>query len=158
MKACSRCNVEKPLEDFYPDKSKKDGRHGTCKECQKADRKARYEADPETHKARMKAWQKANGDKIAARRRRMREEVIEAYGGRCACCGLTGYEFLTIDHTNGDGAEHRKVIGEGATDILNYLRANGYPKDRFRLLCWNCNCARGIYGYCPHEKEGPNSA
>jgi hypothetical protein len=153
MKPCSRCSVEKPLNDFYTDKSKKDGHHSVCKECTKADRKARYEADPETHKTRMKAWQKANGAKIAARHRRRREELIEAYGGRCTCCGQTGYEFLTIDHVNNDGAEHRKKVGEGASAIINYLRARGYPKEGFRLLCWNCNCARGIYGYCPHEKE-----
>jgi radical SAM protein with 4Fe4S-binding SPASM domain len=32
------------------------------------------------------------------------------------------------------------------------LKNNNYPKDLFRLLCHNCNMARGCYGYCPHEK------
>lgn len=158
MKVCIKCSVEKALEDFYADKHKKDGRHTVCKECAKADRRARYAEDPDKYKARMKAWQSANKDKINARYRRLREEMIEAYGAKCACCGQTGYEFLNIDHVNNDGAEHRKTVGEGASAIMNYLRKRGYPQEGFRLLCWNCNCARGIYGYCPHEKEGPNSA
>lgn len=29
--------------------------------------------------------------------------------------------------------------------------AQGYPKDRYRLLCYNCNCAIGARGYCPHK-------
>lgn len=33
MKRCSKCKVEKPFEEFYRDKNKKDGRNGQCKSC-----------------------------------------------------------------------------------------------------------------------------
>jgi hypothetical protein len=33
MKTCSKCKVEKPLEDFYRSKQTKDGLHNWCKEC-----------------------------------------------------------------------------------------------------------------------------
>ena len=33
MKKCSRCNSEKPFEDFFRDKSKKDGHQSRCKAC-----------------------------------------------------------------------------------------------------------------------------
>ena len=34
-----------------------------------------------------------------------------------------------------------------------WLKRHGYPQDDFKCLCWNCNCSRGRYGYCPHERE-----
>ena len=32
------------------------------------------------------------------------------------------------------------------------LKKLGWPKDRFRLLCTNCNQARAYFGVCPHER------
>ncbi len=29
-------------------------------------------------------------------------------------------------------------------------KKDNYPKNDFRILCWNCNCSRGFSGYCPH--------
>jgi hypothetical protein len=75
------------------------------------------------------------------------------YGGYCACkgCGESHKEFLQIDHIDGSGAEHRKKVK--TMNIYQWLKNKGYPRDNFRLLCGNCNWARGVYGYCPHEKE-----
>lgn len=83
--------------------------------------------------------------------RREREMVIAAYGGKCECCGLDIPEFLTIDHPNGrESSGHpKKMTG---WRLYAWLRKNGYPKDGFRCLCFNCNCVRGYLGYCPHEK------
>ena len=87
-------------------------------------------------------------------RDKLRSEVLQAYGGRCACCGEAEEKFLTIDHKDNNGASHRKEIfgrskGTG-TMMYRWLRDNGYP-DAFQVLCWNCNCAKGHYGVCPHE-------
>lgn len=85
--------------------------------------------------------------------RKLREEIISAYGGKCVCCDESAPEFLTIDHINGGGGKHRETIGRtGGQSFYIWLRRQGFPKDEFRLLCYNCNCARGKYGYCPHEK------
>ena len=84
--------------------------------------------------------------------RRLKSEVIAAYGGKCECCKETIYEFLTIDHINGNGKEHRKTIGRGYK-LYKWLKRNNFPKEGFRLLCFNCNCARGQYGECPHRRE-----
>lgn len=88
-------------------------------------------------------------------RRRRRLEVFEAYGGAfCACCGEDTYEFLTMDHINGDGASHRRelgnVRGERGMDIYFWLRRNNFPPG-FRVLCMNCNFSLGYHGYCPHR-------
>ncbi len=90
-------------------------------------------------------------------RAKVRGEVIAAYGGRCTCCGEDTPEFLTIDHIYNDGAAHRKTIGNGKTsqgssEMYPWLKRNGFPKDRFQLLCMNCNCAKAWFGTCPHQR------
>lgn len=89
------------------------------------------------------------------RGKRIKIESLTAYGGCiCVCCGETRYEFLQLDHTNGDGATQRKQIGKTGRGqgFYLWLKRNGYPPG-LRVLCSNCNSARGFYGYCPHEKE-----
>ena len=34
--------------------------------------------------------------------------------------------------------------------LYKILRARGFPLG-YRVLCHNCNLARGFYGYCPHS-------
>lgn len=71
----------------------------------------------------------------------------------CACCGDANYAFLTIDHIEGGGNRHsqeRKKNGEHQ-NLYTWLIANEFPVG-FRVLCYNCNCARGNYGYCPHQR------
>jgi len=79
-----------------------------------------------------------------------RRKVFERYGGaKCACCGETIFVFLTIDHTNNDGAKHRKEVGRAAYNICRWLHRNGYPPG-FQVLCMNCNWAKR-FGPCPHQ-------
>jgi hypothetical protein len=82
-----------------------------------------------------------------------KQELIDAYGGKCECCGVEDIKTLSIDHIYGGGKAHCKEIGGGGTVLYKWLRKKGYPKDKFRLLCMNCNRSLGSYGYCPHQKE-----
>ena len=97
----------------------------------------------------------ASRAKSRGRNRQYREAALRAYGNACACCGEARYPFLTIDHVRGDGAAHRRMlfgrprVGSGNTFYV-WLKRHGYPGG-FRVLCHNCNCARGYYGYCPHD-------
>lgn len=84
-----------------------------------------------------------------------RNTVLLAYGHACACCGERRNEFLAIDHVNGGGIAHRRDVTGVGVRMYRWIIRNGYPSI-FRLLCHNCNCARGYYGYCPHEKEEKN--
>src|SRR5882672_6994904 len=72
----------------------------------------------------------------------------------CACCNDKHDEFLCIDHINGGGNAHRRSLGKSMSskNIYSYLFMNKFPEG-FRVLCHNCNDSRGIYGYCPHERE-----
>lgn len=105
---------------------------------------ARYqEANKEKISARGKAWNRKN--KLA---------VLNHYspgGIRCACCGEQRIEFMTLDHVNGGGGQHRKEIKKTAgNSFYRWLIANQFP-DGFRVLCFNCNAAFGMYGQCPHS-------
>lgn len=102
-----------------------------------------------------KAWyerhkQYAN-EQSKRHRERLRLRVIAAYGGACACCGEDGPAFLAIDHIHNDGRQDRKERGLIGTTMYRWLEKNGYPRDRYQLLCHNCNMTKGFYGNCPHS-------
>lgn len=86
---------------------------------------------------------------------KLRAEVFERYGDRCACCGLEDWRFLTIDHIDGNGNTHRRETFNGklvaGIQFYRWLRKNNYPEG-FQLLCYNCNCAQSRFmGVCPHK-------
>ena len=94
-------------------------------------------------------------------RQRRRHDAIMTYGGyECVCdhngkqCGTSDPEFLSIDHINGGGFAHRKATKTG-NDFYLWLRMNDYPPG-FRVLCHNCNQARGFYGRCPRSVASGN--
>jgi hypothetical protein len=87
---------------------------------------------------------------IRLKTQKTRVEVLMSYGGKCSCCGEGRIEFLAIDHINGGGnAERSKYRG---SSWYFYLKKN-HP-EHVRILCHNCNMSVGLYGYCPHSKEG----
>ncbi len=83
---------------------------------------------------------------------KLREQVLEAYGGVCKCCGESTPEFLAIDHIFNDGKEQRKTISSGFATYI-WLKKQGFPQDRFQLLCHNCNWGKRLYGVCPHQRK-----
>lgn len=85
--------------------------------------------------------------------RNQKQIVVDNYGGKCNCCGESKIEFLTIDHVNNNGAEDRKLHKDKTgSGMYRWLIKNNFPKDNYQLLCFNCNCAKGFYGVCPHQK------
>ena len=87
-----------------------------------------------------KAWKKKT--------REVREAVLDHYGRECACCGETENVFLTLDHIDGGGAEHRRAIGAG--NLYRWLVRFNFPEG-FQILCFNCNSAKHLLGECPHR-------
>lgn len=116
--------------------------NGLCNACYG---KRRYDEDPE--RARLRA--REHGARIRAR---LREQLLEAYGGKCACqkCPETNPAFLTLEHVGGGGREHRKAVGSHA---YADLRRRGFPQEGYTLLCWNCNAGSRFTGVCPHVLE-----
>ncbi len=82
-----------------------------------------------------------------------RQMIINKYGGSCKCCGENNYYFLTFDHINNDGSQHRKIIGKHSENLYKWICDNNFP-DSIQILCWNCNSGRFFNGgICPHNEE-----
>jgi len=142
-KMCCVCKITKAVSEFHHDKYIKDGYRCSCKECFKR----RYYSKDYSREG-MRKWRSANPDKRNEYRHRRRRMVLARLGGKCACCGEDRFEFLAIDHIHGvDKAQGRKT-GE---DLVLQVERDGFDRSKYRVLCHNCNCALGFYGYCPHQ-------
>jgi len=79
-----------------------------------------------------------------------RIKIVRLLGGKCICCGESHIEFLSAQHKNNDGANHRREIGSGST--YNWILKNiEEAKKIIELMCMNCNTSNGFFGYCPHK-------
>ena len=142
-KGTKSTKTKKALSDKYQKLKKQ----GLCTKCGKK----------ETIKN--KTTCKLCSERVKIRYNELKDTVFEGYGGySCKCCGETIKEFLTLDHINNDGAEHRRKIfgengrrcGSGRTLYLWIIRNNFPPI--FQVLCSNCNWGKRMNdGICPHE-------
>jgi hypothetical protein len=88
---------------------------------------------------------------------KLKLEVLTYYSLKghlsCSCpnCDVVVIDFLNIDHINGEGIQHRKVVGGGGRPLYVWLKRNGFPNG-FQTLCWNCNSSKGLFGSCYHER------
>ncbi len=78
---------------------------------------------------------------MQARATRLHDEVFGYYGRTCQCCGAL--RDLSIDHINGDGAEHRRVLYGGShkgggVRFYAWLKRNHFPSG-YQTLCRQCN-------------------
>jgi hypothetical protein len=139
-KSCRICNIVLSPENTPKNCGK------ICKPCNKILRHDRHQIEKEYNNSISKEFN-----------RKLKQDLVTNYGGKCECCGETRIEFLTIDHINNDGYLDRKEKGN-TRGVQLWLRRNGYPKDNYRLLCYNCNCASYFRGSChgeeiKHEKQ-----
>lgn len=107
----------------------------------------------------MREWRKNNLDRAragesASKKRRakaMWDIILNAYGAKCACCGEEHKRFLTLEHLAQDGKAHRQRRSH-ATGVYKDVIDQGFPRDKYAVMCLNCNWARR-FGPCPHEME-----
>ena len=64
MKICNKCGIKKDKNEFYKDKTKKDGFSNTCKVCSRAYNKTYYEKNKEDIKKRTTIYRETNKDKF----------------------------------------------------------------------------------------------
>ncbi len=145
---CTRCKEFKSLSCYKKNNRYKGNLHLYCKPCATYYSGNYYQKNKDLCKARTKQKNKI-----------IREKILNFYGNKCACCNEANSKFLTIDHTNGDGSEHRRSISKtkrnSASSFYKWIIKNNYP-NFLRLLCWNCNSGREYNidnkGVCPHEE------
>lgn len=139
---CHNCNLKHGCRDFYWKGER---------------RKADVDLSQHHLTVAVRRFNERHPDRSREQARRSHQkrkaEVLAHYGGSCACCGAVDLDVLSIDHINKDGAAHRRELkARGETFGYHWLKKNGFPAG-FRVLCLNCNFARGFYGYCPHERK-----
>ena len=66
LKVCSKCKVDKPVNEFHKNRSRKDGLGHYCKLCARAATRTNYRINPEKMVANVAKWQKANPEKVKA--------------------------------------------------------------------------------------------
>lgn len=147
-----------PYKDPERRKQRDNERYAANAEAVRTKERNRYDANQQAIRERRKKLSPKHLAKNAQRERErysiLRLELISAYGSACACCGESEPLFLELDHSNGDGAAHRRAIGRGAKACYSWLKRRGYPRDGFQLLCANCNQGRKRNGgTCPHEAD-----
>lgn len=81
-------------------------------------------------------------------RKNVKRKVINAYGGKCSCCGETELLFLAIDHKYGHRNKDKKY--KAGYHFLKTL-LNKPNRHDLQVLCHNCNQGRHLNeGVCPH--------
>lgn len=123
-----------------------------------ANRRKNYAKNKQEERRKRNIWNEKNIELVKMYKKRSRQKkrlsCLTHYGGdppKCQCCGETEYGFLTIDHINNDGNEHRKQIKIDC--IYGWLIKNNFPEG-FQVLCYNCNLGKAQNnGICPHKNR-----
>ena len=139
-KICTKCGVEKPLEEFSPNKEGRLGRHARCKQCRTKKETDRYSSDPkyrelrrksardsllalsledhELKKSKQREWRESHKEEINARNRELyrTDDTV-----RLAClAGRKRYYEENKDKVIAN--ETRRQAGKRATDLNFRLR------------------------------------
>lgn len=70
----------------------------------------------------------------------IRLEMVAAYGGKCIGCNENDPIVLVLDHVKDDAKLDKLQHGHhGGWIMYRRLRKLGWPKERYQLLCHNCN-------------------
>ena len=120
-----------------------------------------YQKNKDKRYKQTREWVRRNPERARQLRKRgsdkLKVEVFSHYTSwdkiiRCVCCNERELAFLTLDHIDNNGKEHRKKAPKGAS-FYRYLKKNNYPIEwRLQILCMQCNWAKRVTGICPHQQ------
>lgn len=122
MKVCFKCGIEKPLEDFGTNKSKKNGYQSRCKDCQKEYRRKHYIDNIDAYK------KKARKNKL-----KVRQLIVDSKVGGCVRCGENHPSCLDFHHP-----DDNKELTIGGPGDHGYLRVKK-EIEKCIVLCANCH-------------------
>lgn len=98
-------------------------------------------------------WWNLSRDGVNEKRREHYKNRKES--GLCVICGrendTNGICCSKHAQYQNDFALDQKTPVAGSRFYV-WLKKNNYPPG-FQILCYNCNCAKGHFGYCPHNLE-----
>jgi hypothetical protein len=104
-----------------------------CSGCR--EKRGRYLREYEKSETRIRK----NREKVILYQKKIRDDVLRHYGGKCFRCGLEDLDLLLLHHSNGDGFQHRqKTKTAGGFRFYRRLQKDGYPEG-LQVLCRNCH-------------------
>lgn len=128
-KKCTKCRIDKPLDDFCRDNRRTDGKRSDCRECERKqaatwrkkhpDDKAHQSRKWYLSKGKWKSWANAVKYKYGITLVEY-ESALKKQDSTCAICGKGQFKALHIDHDHESG----KIRG---------------------LLCKQCNIGLGMF-------------
>lgn len=145
-KMCPACKMDKPRSDYYVSGSGK--LLSRCILCHtEKSQNSRAKVDPRRSRKINDAY--AKRERVNQVNRKYR--LMQHYGeGRCAQCGVSDVDVLTLDHINNDGNKHRaELVGNrkrrslGSSAMYKKIEKDGYPPI-FQVLCFNCNVKKHL--------------
>lgn len=116
-KLCSKCQIEKPVSDFYKKERGKYGVAGYCKNC-------KVKQVKEAHKPVM--WFDAHLKRNYGITLEEHTKMFEDQNGRCAICGNEGngkWKKLCVDHCHTTG-KVRKLLCHHCNTALGLVGDN----------------------------------
>lgn len=131
MKPCSRCKIQKILNQFSREQRSLDGRRSECKTCQSVDSADYYIANRKRRTIASAAWYAANRQRKAAvvaaySRGCTVEFVYECWASHCVICGVSPTKLAYYRH----GRTRRMQVGH----LVPGDDATGHAP-----MCWKCN-------------------
>lgn len=101
---------------------------------------------PETKRRLQAEYRARNRQKLREKSRqeraKLRQEMLDVYGDRCAFCGFNDKRALQLDHIANNGAAERKEAGGGQSfagwQFYKWLRGQNWSSG-YQVLCANCN-------------------
>lgn len=152
MKVCTKCNEKKLETEFYVNRHKY--LQGHCKVCHLRISRETRQKRPEYYNGKAREWARKYPERTRKNHEtwwlKLKLEMLNAYGKKCACCEEANIKLLCIDHIHGGGNKERKKEGIKGVKFYGLLRRRGFPKG-YQTLCFNCNIGKALYIICPHK-------
>jgi hypothetical protein len=147
-KRCRLCDEVKSLTEFHRASTARDGHRGECKDCFRAQAAARYRADPERAKKRVRKWQQDHPDRVAATQARYRADGRKKASDRRShlrrTFGITPEQYDRMLVAQGGGcAICRKPPRDDIALHVDHDHETGAIR---KLLCFDCNAGLGKLG------------
>ena len=159
MKTCTKCDEEKPLDEFYRDRRSPQGRNSRCKPCVSELGRKRYHRDLEKSRTYRRIYAKTHRRTIRGRAASLINQAkcrARLQGVNCTLntewamarlkqgyCEISRFPF---DMSMGHGRWKRQPF----TPSIDRLNAGGdYTPENCRVVCWALNMAMSNWGLDP---------
>lgn len=143
LKTCSKCGVRKPIEDFWVDRRRPQGRQSRCKGCRSVEIRSWWRA---REYGRVRYWQDPQGERERHLLRKYGVSQVDydamfaEQNGNCAVCHKVQTRSFDVDHNHHTGIVRgllctscNRMIGHAGDSVERLEAAAAYLRSRRSL-------------------------